>query len=156
MIGAVTWDSIIYCNDHRAESRPRLFCGYLSSACACSSLDALHALSPPLNTKRYPSAKNALASTCCSSPGRSVPCAPIYRSLLVVQIETAYDTFLMQSMRQRISGDMQINPNIKYADVPTRQTIRQVCSAGQGWLSETLSGENMHCAQTKIPQPQGG
>ena len=45
-----------------------------------------------------------------------------------VQIETAYDTFLMQSMRQRMSGDMQINPNIKYADVPTRQTIRQVRS----------------------------
>lgn len=47
-----------------------------------------------------------------------------------VQIETAYDTFLMQSMRQRMSGDMQINPNIKYADVPTRQTIRQVRRSG--------------------------
>jgi hypothetical protein len=71
-------------------------------------------------------------STGCGCSFGQILCPPPEKvfTAVDVQIETAYDVLLMSSMRQRLSGDMQVNENIKYADVPSRQTIRQVCASG--------------------------
>jgi hypothetical protein len=37
------------------------------------------------------------------------------------QIEAAYDVLFMQSMKKRISGELEVSSSVRYADVPTRK-----------------------------------
>lgn len=36
-----------------------------------------------------------------------------------MQIEAAYDTLFMQSMKRRLSGELEVSTSVRYADVPT-------------------------------------
>jgi len=36
-----------------------------------------------------------------------------------LQIEAAYDLLFMQSMKRRLSGELDISNSVRYADVPT-------------------------------------
>ena len=38
-----------------------------------------------------------------------------------LQIEAAYDVLFMQSMKKRISGELEVSTSVRYADVPTRK-----------------------------------
>lgn len=40
---------------------------------------------------------------------------------LCMQIEAAYDVLFMQSMKKRITGDLEVPTSVRYADVPTRK-----------------------------------
>jgi len=44
---------------------------------------------------------------------------PSWLLLLLLQIEAAYDTLFMQSMKRRISGELEVSTSVRYADVPT-------------------------------------
>jgi hypothetical protein len=48
-----------------------------------------------------------------------------------MQVESAYDVLLMQSMRARLSGEMNVKNSVRFADVPSRpkKTVQQVQQA---------------------------
>lgn len=48
----------------------------------------------------------------------------------LLQIETAYDILLMQSMKRRISGELPVSTSVRFADVPNtkKRGSRQVCA----------------------------
>jgi len=37
------------------------------------------------------------------------------------EVETAYDVLFMQSMKKRISGELEVSTSVRYADVPTKK-----------------------------------
>lgn len=44
------------------------------------------------------------------------------------QVEAAYDVLFMQSMKKRITGELEVSSSVRYADVPTtRKRPNQVC-----------------------------
>ena len=43
-----------------------------------------------------------------------------------MQIESAYDILLMQNMRARMSGQMNVKNSVRFADVPSKKTAQQV------------------------------
>jgi hypothetical protein len=43
-----------------------------------------------------------------------------------VQIEAAYDLLLMQNMKARFSGEMNVKNSVRFADVPTKRSVKQV------------------------------
>lgn len=47
-----------------------------------------------------------------------------------MQIEAAYDVLFMQSMKKRISGELEVSSSVRYADVPTRKRSGSVSSLG--------------------------
>lgn len=42
------------------------------------------------------------------------------------QIEAAYDVLFMQSMKKRISGELEVSSSVRYADVPSRKRSSSV------------------------------
>jgi hypothetical protein len=44
-----------------------------------------------------------------------------------MQVEAAYDLLLMQNMKARLSGEMNVKNSVRFADVPTRKSVKQVC-----------------------------
>lgn len=46
-----------------------------------------------------------------------------------MQIEAAYDVLFMQSMKKRISGELEVSSSVRYADVPTRRRSSSVSQA---------------------------
>lgn len=53
--------------------------------------------------------------------------------LVGMQIEAAYDVLFMQSMKKRITGELEVSSSVKYADVPTRKRSGQVRLVGS-WM----------------------
>lgn len=45
-----------------------------------------------------------------------------------MQIESAYDMLLMQNMRARMSGQMNVKNSVRFADVPSKKSAQQVPS----------------------------
>ena len=43
-----------------------------------------------------------------------------------LQIEAAYDALLMQNMRARLSGQMDVKNSVRFADVKPKKTVGQV------------------------------
>lgn len=57
-----------------------------------------------------------------------------------LQIEAAYDVLFMQSMKKRISGELEVSSSVRYADVPTRKRSGSRSSAAQPTLLQKLPG----------------
>lgn len=45
-----------------------------------------------------------------------------------MQVEAAYDVLLMQSMRSRLSGEMDVKNSVRFADVQPKKSAKQVCA----------------------------
>jgi hypothetical protein len=60
-------------------------------------------------------------------------------SALPSQIETAYDVLFMQSMKKRITGDIEVPTSVRFADVPTRKRSSSVSRAAIGSHSLQIS-----------------
>jgi len=56
----------------------------------------------------------------------------------VVQIEAAYDVLFMQSMKKRISGELEVSSSVRYADVPTRKRSSSVSQEAAAYLTQPL------------------
>lgn len=57
-----------------------------------------------------------------------------------LQIEAAYDVLFMQSMKKRISGELEVSSSVRYADVPTRRRSSSRSSNTQASLLQKLPG----------------
>lgn len=55
----------------------------------------------------------------------------------IFMIEAAYDLLLMQNMRARLTGEMKVSNNVRFADVPAKKTVKQV---QQSMLSKLPGG----------------
>jgi Protein CHAPERONE-LIKE PROTEIN OF POR1-like len=42
------------------------------------------------------------------------------------QVELAYDTLFMESMKRRLSGELEVSKSVRYADVPKRAPVQLV------------------------------
>jgi hypothetical protein len=61
-----------------------------------------------------------------------------------LQIEAAYDVLFMQSMKKRISGELEVSSSVRYADVPTRKRSSSVRhTAVTGWPQLRLWGQSI-------------
>lgn len=58
----------------------------------------------------------------------------------MMEIETAYDVLFMQSMKKRITGDIEVPTSVRFADVPTRKRSSSRGSAAQPSLLQKLPG----------------
>jgi hypothetical protein len=60
-----------------------------------------------------------------------------------LQIEAAYDVLFMQSMKKRISGELEVSSSVRYADVPTRKRSSSVShTAATGWPQLRMWGQS--------------
>jgi hypothetical protein len=57
---------------------------------------------------------------------------------LLLQIETAYDVLFMQSMKKRITGDIEVPTSVRFADVPTRKRSSSVSGEALEFGSQLL------------------
>jgi len=57
-----------------------------------------------------------------------------------LQIEAAYDVLFMQSMKKRISGELEVSSSVRYADVPSRKRSSSRASNAQPTLLQKLPG----------------
>jgi len=56
----------------------------------------------------------------------------------VFKIETAYDMLFMQSMKKRMTGELEVSTSVRYADVPStpkKATLQQRAAAAQKTIS---------------------
>ena len=54
------------------------------------------------------------------------PAVPPVHAGAAHQIEAAYDVLFMQSMKKRISGELEVSSSVRYADVPSRKRSSSV------------------------------
>eukprot|EP00882_Tetradesmus_deserticola_P007765 GHRQ01008175.1.p1 GENE.GHRQ01008175.1~~GHRQ01008175.1.p1 ORF type:complete len:279 (+),score=64.01 GHRQ01008175.1:188-1024(+) len=58
----------------------------------------------------------------------------------IMEVETAYDVLFMQSMKKRMTGDIEVPTSVRFADVPTRKRSSSRSSAAQPSLLQKLPG----------------
>jgi hypothetical protein len=66
----------------------------------------------------------------------------------VMEIEAAYDVLFMQSMKKRITGELEVSSSVKYADVPTKKRSGQK-SSSQATLLQKLPGGGISVERPK-------
>ncbi|KAF6264866.1 hypothetical protein COO60DRAFT_1481166 [Scenedesmus sp. NREL 46B-D3] len=57
-----------------------------------------------------------------------------------LQVEAAYDVLFMQSMKKRITGDIEVPTSVRFADVPTRKRSSSRSSSARPSLLQKLPG----------------
>jgi hypothetical protein len=90
---------------------------------------------------------------CLDSQALACPltCLPATVPGVHVQIEAAYDVLFMQSMKKRISGELEVSSSVRYADVPTRKRSSSVSALNSSQATPTYTGSAASDQHRKMP-----